>query len=173
MATDLAVRFWAKVDRRGPDECWPWTGAINRARGGYGTFGRGPREAGTGYAHRVAWELVNGPAPPGQLVCHRCDNPPCCNPAHLFLGSVADNQRDMAAKGRSLRGERHNLAQLSEEDVVAIRGLWARGGLTQQQIAERYKTNKANVSQIVRGKKWRHLLPADWAAPAPRKWSRA
>ena len=105
MATrkSTAERFWAKVDRSdGPDACWPWTG--HRARRGYGQFKMFGRSV---PAHRVAWELTNGPIPPGDhfgtmCACHRCDNPPCCNPTHLFLGSMADNVADRDAKGRGV-----------------------------------------------------------------------
>lgn len=162
-------RFWSKVDKSG--ECWEWTGAL---RGdGYGTFGLGRAVDGYTYAHRFSFELTRGPIPEGLVVCHHCDNRRCVKPDHLFLGTKKDNQQDMVAKGRSLRGERHNLAQLTEPQVLEIRSLWAAGGLAQAAIAERFGTNKANVSQIVRGKKWKHLLPADWQAPQPNRWSRA
>lgn len=90
------ARFWAKVDRSGgPEACWPWTGA--RAWNGYGQFGDGGQ---IHIASRVAWELSCGPIAEGLHVLHRCDNPPCVNPAHLFLGTHSDNMRDMVAKGR-------------------------------------------------------------------------
>lgn len=101
-------RFWEKVDRSSKDGCWPWLAARFDARG-YGAFkkrddrGRWKMER----AHRVAWMLVHGAIPAGMVVCHRCDNPPCCNPEHLFLGTALDNNRDAAAKGRTARGERH------------------------------------------------------------------
>lgn len=95
------ARFWSKVDRRGPDECWPWRGRVNPD--GYGLFDLG-KTATT--AHRVAWELSNGePIPKDLLGCHTCDNPPCVNPAHLFIGTIADNNRDRTTKGRD---GRHN-----------------------------------------------------------------
>jgi len=90
----MEERFWAKVDRT--DDCWLWTAC--RTTHGYGQF-RPERSRGA-QAHRVAWELTNGPIPAGMLVLHRCDNPPCVNPAHLFLGTQSDNMRDMYAKGR-------------------------------------------------------------------------
>lgn len=93
VAAELADRFWAKVDRSG--ECWTWTASAHSF--GYGRFGIGRRVF---TAHRVAWELVNGPVPGGLHVCHRCDNPPCVRPDHLFLGTAKENLRDMIAKGR-------------------------------------------------------------------------
>lgn len=92
-------RFWAKIDKRGPDECWEWLGS--RKDKGYGQVQR-TDESGRKVlsSHRLAWEIANGPIPTGLFVCHHCDNPPCCNPAHLWLGTCRDNIHDMHAKGR-------------------------------------------------------------------------
>lgn len=98
---DPVERFWEHVDRRGPDECWPWLGKGNGD--GYGRIGIGSRADKSGRdiaAHRFAWELEYGPIPAGMNVCHRCDNPPCTNPWHLFLGTQTDNLADMVSKGR-------------------------------------------------------------------------
>ncbi len=95
----LSERMALKVVRGAG--CWGWTGAENRF--GYGVIGTGPASAKPRLAHRVRWELVNGPIPPGLYVLHRCDNPPCTNPAHLFLGTYADNVHDMIDKGRRPR----------------------------------------------------------------------
>lgn len=92
----LADRFWAKVQKAGPDDCWPWL--ASRMPKGYGKLGIASTTP--KLAHRVSWELHYGPIPEGLFVCHRCDNPPCVNPAHLFLGTCTDNLRDMVAKGR-------------------------------------------------------------------------
>lgn len=92
-----AARFWAKVDKRGADECWPWTAALGKPPRHYGRF-RQP--TGHEYAHRVAWRLTNGPIPEGAKVLHGCDNPPCCNPGHLRLGSQTENNLDAVARGR-------------------------------------------------------------------------
>lgn len=91
------ARFWSKVDRRGDDECWPWTGGAHPR--GYGRFTlQHPR---TVAAHRFAWEIANGREfPRGLNGCHRCDNPPCVNPAHIWPGTQAENLADMYAKGR-------------------------------------------------------------------------
>lgn len=96
-------RFWSFVDRSGgPDACWPWRGARLK---GYGQF---RRDGNRRIATRIAWEYVTGSPPPDELVImHTCDNPPCTNPAHLKPGTDADNNRDMWAKGRGSRGEKH------------------------------------------------------------------
>lgn len=91
-------RFWSKVKKT--ETCWVWTAGTFKYRNGYGQF-RVRRGDPPAYAHRFAWELVNGPIPQGLHVLHRCDNPPCVNPAHLFLGTQIDNYRDMVSKGRS------------------------------------------------------------------------
>ncbi len=94
----LRDRFWARVDTRGPDDCWEWQGA--RKIKGYGLVARGRRSEGLATTSRVAWELTSGPIPDGSVVRHTCDNPPCCNPTHLVLGSYSDNLRDAYTRGR-------------------------------------------------------------------------
>lgn len=104
----LTGRFWAKVERRGPDECWPWTGWTTSQ--GYGVIGLGGRDE---KAHRAAWIVTRGPIPRGLVIRHTCDNPPCVNPTHLLLGTQLDNIRDRVERGRSaktnesIRGDRH------------------------------------------------------------------
>lgn len=98
----LATRFWSNVDRSGgPDACWPWLGF--RTEAGYGRFFVGPRDQ-PGYkqrAHRIAWELTEGrPFPEDKLGCHTCDNPPCCNPTHVYPGTDQDNTYDQQRRGR-------------------------------------------------------------------------
>lgn len=103
--TDLATRFWSYVNKSGPiivpelGPCWIWTKSA-RSSQGHGGVWDGKRWT---HAHRVAYTLANGPIPPGMEVCHRCDNPPCCRPDHLFLGSHLENMADMQAKRRKKR----------------------------------------------------------------------
>mgnify|MGYP001550307413 CR=1 FL=1 len=99
----LAERFWRYVDRRGADECWLWVGQSRNV--GYGYIGVGGRAGGKILSHRAAWLLANGPIPDGDghhgtVLMHTCDNRLCCNPAHLRLGTQADNVHDMDQKGR-------------------------------------------------------------------------
>lgn len=97
-----AERFWMKVDKDGPGGCWVWRAGTFKARMGYGKFQAGTSRATAQpvYAHRYSWELAHGPVPEGMWVLHRCDNPPCVRPDHLFLGDDATNKADMMSKGR-------------------------------------------------------------------------
>lgn len=99
MGKSVEERFWSYVDQRGPDECWIWTGG---KACGYGMFSLGRKSV---KAHRLAYELTHGAIPAGLCVCHTCDNRPCCNPAHLWLGTNADNIADRDAKNRQARGD--------------------------------------------------------------------
>lgn len=157
MDDTLAARFSAKVDTSaGPNACWPWI--ASRGTGGYGQIFQAGRPIG---AHRVAYELHAGRAvPPGLFVLHRCDNRPCCNPAHLFLGTQADNIADMDRKGRgrrpSVRGERAGLAKLTDEQVMELRALYA-AGARQVDLAARFGVRQSTVSSIVRRATWSHI----------------
>ena len=144
-------RFWDKVDKSG--ECWNWTASRNEC--GYGHFRVGRQSGGIQKAHRVTWELTHRPIPDGMCVCHRCDNPGCVNPAHLFLGTHADNMADKVEKGRSVVnvGETNGRAKLSEADVVAIRA----DTRPQAIIAAQYGISRPSVSKIRLGRTWGHV----------------
>ena len=140
-------RFWSKVARRQGDQCWEWQAASN-ARG-YGTFGANGKSC---LAHRLAWELVNGAIPEGMLVCHTCDNPKCCNPQHLWLGTNAENIEDMRRKGRARarRGASNKNAKLSMDQAREVRRLYSAGGVSQQAIADALGVTQRVISLIVR-----------------------
>lgn len=139
------ARFWAKVDKSGgEDACWPWTGA--RCPSGYGSF---CVEGRMSTASRYAYNWQYGDLVRELDVLHRCDNPPCVNPAHLFLGSAADNRADCVAKGRHSHGERAGNAKLSNAQVAEVRRLRASEGLLQRDIAGRFGIHPSHVSRIV------------------------
>ncbi len=158
-------RFWAKVNRRIPDDCWIWQGKPDRK--GYGRFGY---EHQIVFAHRFSYELAYGPIPEGMYVCHKCDVPACVNPSHFFLGTLADNNRDMFAKGRGhnppltpnagrftserMRGENHHKAKLTWEDVDEAKQLRSQGWKWKD-IAARYGVALQSVENAVKGKTWK------------------
>jgi hypothetical protein len=138
----------------GADACWGWTGA--RISTGYGAI----RVAGAAVlAHRAAYAVAYGPIPDGAHVLHRCDNPPCTNPGHLFLGTHAENMRDMFAKGRraAATGERVGSAKLTADAVRAIRDRYAAGGPTQAMLAHEFGVNDSVICRVISRKTWAHL----------------
>lgn len=108
------------------------------------------------YAHRVAFKKMRGPIVEGMVVCHKCDNPVCCNPSHLFLGTQADNLRDMRGKGRGVRGSRVWSAKLREEVIPFIRGM-LKTGATQKDVAIIMGVSKSVICAVANGKAWRHV----------------
>ncbi len=148
--------FWTFVDASTADECWPWK--RSRCSDGYGTARVDGRTVGT---HRVAWTLTNGEIPSGLSVLHRCDNPPCCNPNHLFLGTQAENCADRQRKGRTNRdprnqGSTNGYARLTEDMVR-----WARqevaAGRPRGAVAQALGVHRATVGFAVTRKTWRHV----------------
>ena len=140
-------------------DCLVWTGA--RDRYGYGWF---EFQGKTLRTHRIAWELANGPIPGGLWVCHHCDNPPCCNTAHLFIGTRRDNVLDMSAKGRhglqlradKVRGSRNGAAVLSESKVLAIRAGLARGE-SLNRLAAQFGVGKTTIVRVRDRESWAWL----------------
>lgn len=148
---DIA-RFWSKVDVGNPDECWEWQGY--KFKKGYGGI---QLKSGNTAAHRVSWIIQNGDIENGMCVCHKCDNPSCVNPSHLFLGTFADNNKDRALKGRSadVSGENNPSARLSELDVIKIKEL--RKNSSQRNVAKLFGVGKTTIARIDHGLTWRFL----------------
>ncbi len=148
-----AERFWAFVERGGPEDCWRWGGHADR----YGSFHVSSKR-GMMAAHRYSWELRHGPIPPGIEVCHHCDNGICVNPSHLFLGTHADNMADAAQKGRlpgvSAPGETHPGAKLKNNQVTAIKCAIAAGERTSR-LARQYSVQPTTISAIKHGRSWK------------------
>jgi hypothetical protein len=138
--------FWGKIAHQGAEECWPWLGCLYTS--GYGKFRNG-------YAHRFAL-ADSGVEVEGKFVCHSCDNPACCNPAHLFTGTQRDNMQDMTRKARQSRGSKRPLAKLTEADVRNIR--FNTDGISQTELGKRYGVDSSRVSKIKSNKIWRHVI---------------
>lgn len=147
---DLADRLWAKVQKGHPGECWEWTGYANRA--GYGQISVGGGSRALMGTHRAAWQVTHGAVPRGLFVCHHCDNPRCCNPSHLFLGTNADNIADAVAKGR-LKGR----PKVTDDQVAALRSKYVRhyatgrGGTRSnaRELAAEYGLSVDHVNAVV------------------------
>lgn len=146
----LAARIAANTDKSG--DCWEWTGTRNN--NGYGVIRIQRKMIG---AHRVAYELAFGAFDKALFVCHRCDNPTCVRPDHLFLGTLSDNAADMCRKGRQAKGERNGHASLTDKKVVEIRALY-KHGITVPELAAVYGSTRSAVGHAVKGRTWRHLL---------------
>jgi DNA-binding CsgD family transcriptional regulator len=166
----VLARFWPKVDKAG--DCWVWTAADDNF--GYGHFSM-PDTSGASslqLAHRVSWIIANGPIPDGMCVLHTCDNPPCVNPAHLFLGTQSDNAHDRDSKGRTVAahhfGEANGCAKLTKGDVIEIRHAYIEGE-TQRSIADRYGLTQSGIQSVVTGRVWGHVAEGITRGPESRK----
>lgn len=160
LATSHLDKFKERFVMGVPGECWEWPGEKSSS-GGYGLvreLGRSKR------AHRISWQAFYGEAPPvGIEVCHACDNPPCCNPEHLFLGTHAENMADARMKGRSVlpprpdnRGSRSGLSKLGDAAAYEIKSHPAGRGVGVT-LARKFGISQMAVSDIRRGVTWRHL----------------
>jgi hypothetical protein len=145
MQKTLVEAFGLRVSKS--DACWLWTGGKEHFGHGRLTFARRRYKA-----HRLAWEIAHGPIPDGMRVLHRCDVPACVRPSHLFIGTDADNARDMHTKGRCRR-------TLTDDEIRAIRaeyGAWDRK-VSLRALAEKYEVDHKTVHRIVAGKGWLHV----------------
>ena len=143
------AKFWAKVQRGQLEQCWPWMGA--KTRGGYGEINS---DGSMFRAHRVAYELFYGLIPSHMSVLHRCDNPGCVNPMHLFLGTNQDNMRDCLSKGRW--GTRHPGKKLNRKKALLIKKLSLQG-LTRDRLAELCGVDEATVRAVLKGRTWKYV----------------
>jgi hypothetical protein len=152
----VAARFWAGIERGSEAECWPWRRHCDT--GGYGVIGIGGRLI---KAHRVAYAIAYGHTPGDMCVLHRCDNPCCCNPAHLTLGTQQDNIADMVGKGRVRTrprfGEENPGARLTEEQVRAMRAQRAAARTPYYVLARQFGVSTMTVLRACKGESWAHL----------------
>lgn len=149
------TRFFKRVIVGSTTECWPWTGSVIKA----GWHGQWRNASGqVELTHRAAWRLFKSPIPEGAFVLHRCDNPICVNPSHLFLGSQSDNMRDMWAKGRArpkvLLGEKHGMSKVTESMVREIRS----SSLSGVELSRKFGITPTTVCDIRKRRTWDHLI---------------
>lgn len=154
----LEGRFWANIVKGEANECWGWVGYRCTTRGGYGALSGEKPPYRPVSAHRLSYEIHKGPIPDGLCVLHRCDNPPCTNPEHLFLGDRGDNARDMARKGRwrngGLRGEDCGRAKLSAAQAREIVSLYRAGGETHKSLGVRFRVSPSAIRFVLTGRTW-------------------
>jgi hypothetical protein len=149
MITGEAVdRFWSRVDKRGPEDCWEWQGTQQHY--GHGLLSvKGVNLK----VHRISYELHIGPIPVGLIVRHRCDNPPCVNPAHLQTGTLIDNNRDRDERGRhvKLENEAHGMHKLTDLEVAAIRRMAEDRTITRISIARKFGISEGYLYRLIKG----------------------
>ena len=145
--------FWSRVDMKEEDKCWEWRGTAGTTE--YGQTSWLGKDMAT---HRIAWMLTFGEIPDGLLVCHHCDNPPCCNPKHLFIGTNQDNIDDRERKNRNWmphsRGEEHGHHKLTEKDVKEIRDLYSTGKYSYLKLAKLYPVSWGAIRQVIKRQNW-------------------
>ena len=146
--------FWKRINRNREEKCWEFNG--HRSWQGYGKIKFQGRNL---LAHRLAWELTYGRIPKGKLVCNHCDNSSCCNPKQLFLGTNADNMRDMKNKGRRKNintGENNGRSKLTSKQIVKIRKMYNSGKYLQREIGDKFNVTQVMIGYIVRKDNWKN-----------------
>lgn len=147
--------FFSKIKQGNENECWEWTGAvINEKRKMF--YGSAFVCGHTFRAHRLAYRLYNGMFDESLFICHKCDNPKCCNPGHLFLGTAKDNYYDCMGKGRNTRGDKHGGSLLKEIDVKNIRKEFELGD-TKKELSKKYKVPYRIIFRIIKRETWKHI----------------
>lgn len=151
------ARFLQKVSKGHSKACWPWL--AHRREDGYGWFNYGISKKFTRcwLANRMAFLIANSSIVSGLHVLHTCDNPPCCNPAHLYQGTDADNRRDMIARGRALIGSASPLAILTERDVLDIRSRWKPRLVSQMTLSKEYGVTRSAIQAIIERRNWKQI----------------
>jgi len=156
----VSERLWEKVDTTTtPDGCWIWTGSLNNS--GYGQITVDNKRQ---YAHRISFALINGQIPERMDVCHRCDNPKCVRPDHLFIGTHAENMADSVSKRRHTHGTKTHWCKLTPDDVKTIRARHPKAPLNRHRprhslarTAREFGITTSNISAILRRKSWAHI----------------
>ena len=141
---------WKHIDIKSPDECWEWVGT--KDKNGYGKVTIRPK---TFRSHRLIYELTYCPIPTRQCVLHQCDNPSCCNPKHLFLGTPKDNSQDMVHKNRQAGGEDNGNCKLTMDQIKEIRNLYSTKKYSHRQLSKIYNVGHTQIGRIVRKENWR------------------
>jgi len=147
---EFLARYQSRIHKT--TSCWKWTGSKDMC--GYGVIKFHQKSL---KAHRVAYEIATGRSPESLCVLHKCDNPACVNPDHLFLGTPGDNARDRSQKGRAgdIRGEKNGRAKLSVEQVAEIRRLYQETRISKVKLGKRFGVSDTQIGFIVRNKEWR------------------
>jgi len=148
----LEEQFWSKVDRRSDDECWNWTGA--KLRDGYGSIRKYHKLF---QAHRLSYIIHYGDVIANLCVLHKCDNPSCVNPKHLFLGDHLINARDKVSKNRQAKGEAHPKSKLTGVEIQKIRELYENGSISMRKIAKQFGMCYSEINAIINKRTWRFV----------------
>lgn len=155
--TDLSVeeieRFWSKVNIGEPDECWTWTASLLHGYGHFDYHGSSSKSR-KRFAHRIAFALCNQAVDDGQSILHSCDNPPCCNPAHLRIGSQQDNMDDRSIRGRAPHGESAYQSCFTEQQVADLRREYVTTEVRMRDLARRHSVGKTTMQHILHNRTW-------------------
>jgi hypothetical protein len=147
----IQEKFWSKVTLSGSNDCWLWIG--DKDPDGYGRIRSGTTRI---RAHRVSYELFIGAIDKNLVICHKCDNPSCVNPKHLWMGTTQENTSDMVSKERHAYGERNGQSKLTKKQVDEIKKIYGTGQYTLKEIGKIFGVTYAMVHLIVKNKNWKH-----------------